>query len=564
MRQLRAALVLSCVALGCAALVGGGSEAAPPAAELGGDESVKARMAHAGYLVIPPVQAPLTAQQRLERNLQAFATAVEAYQAHAPRQAPPVDFDSERLDEAIGAIVDDIDDKAQVSVHVRELASDAILFDYFGDVPLNPASNQKLLTASAALDLLGEDYSYRTPVYVRDDVLYIEGSGDPSIDRDVLVQIANEITDEVGVAALSRIVVDDHAFSERRFGPGYRAEGVGEAYQAPSGALSLSFNTVQVTVYPIVGSRRAGVAVYPPSDHVVVKNAVRVGGTKSRVSIRSEQRGDKTVIRLIGRMAKHAPPIVERRRIYDPALYTGSALAAILAENSGTQPLPVVRGRVPVDAHPVHVHESPPLIEIVDGGLAWSNNFIAEQLLRTLAWRLTGEPGDWDNGTEVLAGYWNALGNDPEALEIVNGSGFSGQGRVTTSALVDLISVAHRVQGDGGLIAALPVAGEEGTMRARLRQSGKRVRAKTGTLRGVSGLSGVITSEDGTGQVAFSILINVREGALAAAKRRDVEDRIVMEVLRHVDDYESRRGFLSFEPMWVRASVPAEPTTSIN
>lgn len=562
MRQLRAALISSCVALGCAALVGGPS--APPETARGADETELAHTAHSGYLVIPAARAPLTAQQRLEQNLQAFAAAVEAYQAHAPRQVAPVDFKAESLDEAIGAIVDDVKDKAQVSVHVRELASDAILFDYFGDTPLNPASNQKLLTASAALDLLGEDYAYRTHVYVRDDVLYVEGSGDPSIDREVLVQIGNEVADEVGVAALSRIVVDDHVFTERRFGPGYQAEGPGEAYQAPSGALSLGFNTVQVTVYPVAGSRRAGVAVYPPSDYVVVESSVRVAGAKSRVSIRSEQRGDKTVIKVSGRMAKHASPIVERRRIYDPALYTGSALAAILAENSGTEPLPVVRGRVPVDAHPVHIHESPPLIEIVDSGLAWSNNFIAEQLLRTLAWRLTGEPGDWENGTEVLAGYWNALGNDPEALEIVNGSGFSGRGRVTTSALVDLISVAHRVQGDEGLIAALPVAGEEGTMRARLRQSGKRVRAKTGTLRGVSGLSGVITSENGTGQVAFSILINVREGALPAARRRDVEDRIVMEVLRHVDDYESRRGFLSFEPMWVHASVPDRPRASIN
>lgn len=554
MPRLRKFVMLSCLAgIGCAALVRGQGPAAPVANAVAEIET--AHMAHTGYRIIPPVERALTAQQRLERNLEAFAAAVEAYEARAPRHAAPVDFDSESLDEEIGAIVDDIDRQAQVSVHVRELASDAVLFDYFGDTPLNPASNQKLVTASAALDLLGEDYTYLTRVYVRDDVLYVEGSGDPSIDPEALTQIGNEVAGRVGVPALSRIVVDDHMFTDRRFGPGYKEDGVGEAYQAPSGALSLAFNTVQVTVYPVVGSSRAGAVVYPPNGHVIIENKVRVGGSRSRVSVRSSQRGDHTVIELSGRMAKHAPPLVERRRVYDPALYTGATLATILAESSGTEPLPVARGRVPVDAHPIHVHESPPLIEIVDGGLAWSNNFIAEQLLRTLGWQMSGEPGDWNNGTQVLAGYWDAVGNDPDALTLVNGSGFSGEGRTTTSALVDLISMSHRVQGDAGLIAALPLAGEEGTMRARLRQSGKRVRAKTGTLDGVSGLSGVITAEDGTGQVAFSILINVRDGAMAASRRRDVEDRIVMSVLRHVDDFESRRGFLSFEPMWVYAGT---------
>jgi D-alanyl-D-alanine carboxypeptidase/D-alanyl-D-alanine-endopeptidase (penicillin-binding protein 4) len=108
----------------------------------------------------------------------------------------------------------------------------------------------------------------------------------------------------------------------------------------------------------------------------------------------------------------------------------------------------------------------------------------------------------------VVQAYWGALGLPADALVFENGSGFSQRGRVTTTALVDLISVA--ASGNNGLLSALPVAGEHGTLRARLRRSGKRVRAKTGTMDGISGLSGVITAEDGAPQVAFSILSNVR------------------------------------------------------
>ncbi len=67
------------------------------------------------------------------------------------------------------------------------------------------------------------------------------------------------------------------------------------------------------------------------------------------------------------------------------------------------------------------------------------------------------------------------------------------------------------------------------------------MRAKTGTLDDVSGLSGVITAEDGTPVIAFSILINARTGAnFGASLRNEVEDRIVTATLFALDDYEAR------------------------
>ncbi|HEY0135404.1 MAG TPA: D-alanyl-D-alanine carboxypeptidase, partial [Nannocystis sp.] len=139
--------------------------------------------------------------------------------------------------------------------------------------------------------------------------------------------------------------------------------------------------------------------------------------------------------------------------------------------------------------------------------------------------------------------YWEALGLPADTLVFENGSGFSQRGRVTTTALVDLIAVASRVSGGQGLLSALPVAGEEGTLRARLRRSGKRVRAKTGTMAGISGLTGVITAEDGTPQVAFSILSNVRDGGAGAATRRKrAEDLIVTAVLKALDEWALERS----------------------
>jgi D-alanyl-D-alanine carboxypeptidase/D-alanyl-D-alanine-endopeptidase (penicillin-binding protein 4) len=205
-------------------------------------------------------------------------------------------------------------------------------------------------------------------------------------------------------------------------------------------------------------------------------------------------------------------------------------------------------------------------MEILDRGLAYSNNFIAEQVLRTLAWRSTGEPGNWAAGDDILLGYWSALGRDPDEIVVQNGSGLSRVGRLTSAGLVDLIALANRGSGPSrALLDVLPVAGEPGTMRSRLRLSGKRVRAKTGTLDDVSGLTGVITSEDGTPVVAFSILINARDTArLGAPLRREIEDRIVTATLFALDDYEARVSGLGDDaPDAATAARPRGPSPAV-
>jgi D-alanyl-D-alanine carboxypeptidase/D-alanyl-D-alanine-endopeptidase (penicillin-binding protein 4) len=531
-------------------------------------------------VVIPNEPPPPPPIDKLEARLAALARRVES--VSAGMDPPLVAFGAEALCAELEHAIARLDKRAQVSVHVRDLESGRVLFDYYGDTLLNPASNHKLLTSSAALDLLGSGYVFETRVLLAGESLILVGEGDPTLDGDALRVLATEVAERVPVATITEIVVDDSAFSPRLFGPGYSEQGWGASHEAPSGALSLNFNTVEVTVYP-VGSKLA-VKLEPDSTHVVVDNQARLAAGPSTLEIRSEGVGPResvvTKIEITGTLARRSHGYEVRRRVADPGMFTGGAFALMLAEASQSERLPVRLGTAPhvdlkaldehgdgevlafpvvlehLDNHDVLLvarRHSPPLLDVVSGVLAYSNNFTAEQILRTLGWRMTGDPGDWDNGSEVVRGYWVALGNDPDALIFENGSGLSVLGRVTTSGLVDLMAVAGRTQSAGAtLLDALPVAGGAGTLRTRLRRSGKRVRAKTGTLDGVSGLTGVITTEAGVPQVAFSILINVHEDdRVRANTRRKLEDRIVMDVLEHIDGWAVTRGtlILDLEPI---------------
>ncbi|MFZ6183965.1 D-alanyl-D-alanine carboxypeptidase/D-alanyl-D-alanine endopeptidase [Nannocystis pusilla] len=517
----------------------------PYAMSLGTGDGEPRHDAYVEVVVVPDELPPPTAEERLLARLEAVSRAVE--QVRGGAGGPPIALDTAGLDTAIRKIVAPLERLASVSVHVRDLASDTVLFDFQGDVPLNPASNNKLLTTAAALDLLGADYRFETRVLRHGEDLVVVGEGDPSFDHVALAALADEIAARTDLASLTRIVVDDDAFSPRRLAPGFSDTAIGLSYQAPSGALSLDFNTVEITVAP--AAEGPAVKLFPDSTHVVIDNRATIGSGVPTVRTYARGEGDalETVVEVTGKIRRRAKPVLVRRRISDPGLYTGGALAVMLAARSQDAPLPVVRGRAPTYGHgaePVTRRDSAPLAVIAADALAFSNNFMAEQLLRTVGWRVTQSPGDWDNGSQVVLGYWRALGLDPNALVFENGSGMSDLGRVTTSGLVDLIAVAGRVRAEeGGLLSALPVAGERGTMVSRLRKSGKRVRAKTGTLDGVSGLTGVITAEDGTPQVGFSILINVDDGRVAvAAKRKRAEDKIVMTVLRHLDAWAAAGG----------------------
>ena len=494
-------------------------------------------------VVIPSDPGPLSPAQQLEARLAALAAAVE-------RRDQPltglIEFDVLGLNETIDDVLGEIRDQAEVSVHVRDLETQHVLFDYYGDTPLNPASNQKLLTTSAAIDLLGSDYVFETRVARHGSVLYLVGGGDPTLNTYDLAALAEQVAQTEQLGEIERLVVDDTAFSPERFGPGYSAVGPGYAYEAPSGALTLNFNTVEVRVFPVRGSRRLAVTVDPPSDHVEIKSVARTG-RRNTLSIGTYERDGHTVVDVRGQYPRRGRPVVVRRRVVDPGRFAGATFAAQLGELTASEPLKVDLGAIPVGTDVVVTHQSAPLIEVVDAGLAYSNNTIAEQILRTLAWRMTGKPGDWETGLEILRDYWNAVGNSSSSIVLENASGLSQTGRVTTSGIVDLISVAHRVHPDSrSLIDALPVAGEPGTLRSRLRISGKRVRAKTGTFDGVSALSGVVTREDGMPQIAFSILVNARDPELLkVSTRKRVEDLVVLAVLRFLDDYQAKVALLA-------------------
>jgi D-alanyl-D-alanine carboxypeptidase/D-alanyl-D-alanine-endopeptidase (penicillin-binding protein 4) len=408
---------------------------------------------------------------------------------------------------------------ARASILVTSLDSGQVLYAHDPDTLLNPASNVKLFTTAAVLARLGPEYRFDTEIYTDLPVsngtvgaLYVKGKGDPIFVTERLWGLAGDIAHRGVRLVRGDLLVDDGFFDAEREGPGYDQERGDRSYLAPVGALSLNFNVVAIHVAP--GARagdRGRVEVEPPSDYVEVVNRTRTvrGSGRRRVTPSSLRLPNgRQRIFVDARLPVGGRDQVFYRKIDDPPTYFGHTLKRLLELRGVKVTGQVKRATVPPSARLLLVVESEGLGDVVRKLDKTSNNFVAEQLLKTLGAEKKGTPGTWPKGIEAVEDYLAEAGIPRGSYVMKNGSGLNDTNRFSARQAVTLLrDVWRRFPIMADFVAALPVAGKDGTTRWRMESTEGRLRAKTGTLDGVTSLSGFVETA-ARERLVFSILVN--------------------------------------------------------
>jgi len=439
---------------------------------------------------------------------------------------------------------------AHVGVHIRSVSDGRVLFEHMGGELFNPASNMKLLTTAAALHYLGPNYVFRTEVR-RDPVmsegvvrgnLYVKAYGDPTLTTETMFGLVNEVA-LAGVRRIEADLVVDHTFFDAvTEGPGWEEETGDPAYAAPIGAFSVNFNTFVVRVLPGDRPGEPAVArVWPDIDMFDVRVEARTRGPRTRTRLwagTSAPRPDRIEMVVRGAIASDAVRgRLVRRRVHDPSRFAGAMLKRML-ELRGIE----VRGRLRIAALPdrptvaVATHYSRHLSDIISLLNKYSNNFIAEQILKTLGAERFEAPGTWNKGTRAVSDFLAALGLPKGAYRLGNGSGLNDVNRVTPALITQVLHrMYERFDVRPEFVSSLAVAGLSGTIGRRFSDTPavSRLRAKTGSLTGVSTLSGYVTTRDDR-ILAFSVMMNGYEGS--ARRMWDLQDRIGVALARFSGD----------------------------
>ncbi len=406
--------------------------------------------------------------------------------------------------------------RTTVGIHVEDVSDGTVLYSLNANRLMNPASNAKLLTAAAVLDVLGPSHTLVTDL--RTDRrrgseiqnLYIRGGGEAFLlYRDVL-SWASELRHQGVEKITGDLVIDDGIFAGASLPPGFDQRPSDAAWRPMIGALSVNFNAVGVRVEPAeaVGAP-ARVRLDPPNSHVEVVNRARtVGGGQARAHVEAEASGDGTRVIVTGTIGVNANGVTHRRRIDNPSAFAGSVIADALRLMGVEFDGEIRTGTVPEGTERVYRHESQPMMAALSAMNKWSQNFIAEQLLLLLG--LDGEePSTWEQArvraTESLLGN----GMNGEEFTVFNGSGLYDGNEVTARQLVSLLREMRSHRYGAEFLSTLAIAGVDGTLRHRLNDgvTEGNLRGKTGTLRDVTALSGYVQTEGGR-MVAFAILFN--------------------------------------------------------
>ncbi len=432
----------------------------------------------------------------------------------------------------------------RVGAKFYSLDRQQVIYERNSDSLFTPASNMKMFTSAMALKKVGPDYRFHTRLYTLGKItgtvlkgdLYIKGFGDPSLVTEQMWILVNELKNLPITKVEGNIIADNSYFDGQGTLKTWTSYKGPEAYLAPIGALSFNFNTVTVYVEPGKNpGDRPRVVIDPDIDYFRVRNkAITTGSKRSRRKLIVNRLGRKghDEILIKGRVPKN----VARKRFFlnvtDPQKYTASVFKRFLAQAGVRVTGKIKRGFVPEGARLVVDHESPPLGRILRGLNKFSNNFIAEQILRTLAAQFIGEPGTTENGVLLLQEYMQELGFTADQYRMVDGSGLSKTNLITPDQVIALLEDAHSdLSIFPEFISALGVMGLDGSVIDRMhhKKEAHKIRVKTGTLNHVSALSGYFQSQDGE-RFAFSILLNDVRCSNGTATR--LEDEIMEIALK--------------------------------
>ncbi len=422
---------------------------------------------------------------------------------------------------------------AKVGFEVLDSRGGRVLAQRAGDQPFNIASNVKLITAAATLALLGPEFKVKTQLLIAEREgrvvpgdLYLKGAGDPGLEHQGLWELANVLYDRGIRRIKGRLVIDESYFDRQLIAPLFDERSTDKWYRPASGALSIHRNAVSILVEAGEGDGSpARVLLAPRSSYFKVESKVLTHAKlrRSWVKIETSPTRTQTVIKVRGRVGLKYKGRWERRRIEHPGLLAGQTMLDLLLRRGirlGQRPL--THGEVPKGCREIATHLSDPLAVLLRQMNKRSDNFMAEQLIKILGAEVYGKPGTWAKGLKAVRQYLATLGLKSGTFVMKNGSGLYEATRFSPHQLNKvLLTVSSDFKIGPELVASLPLAGADGTLKRRLINSGaaRYVRAKTGTLARVVALSGFAGSSKTRAPLIFSIFINqLPKGRIKAAR----------------------------------------------
>lgn len=414
------------------------------------------------------------------------------------------------------------------AVSIRSASTGQLLYSYNGETRLTPASNMKLFTAAAALELLGPQYRFDTEIWTDGAVkwnglvgnLYLKGKGDPTLLSKDFDQLAKRLKSK-GIHYVSGdLVGDDTWYDDVRYSIDLPWSDEAEYYGAQISALTAApdedydAGTIRIDITPAKKENEPPIIrVFPKLDLFKVHNFATTVSDPEKSSLKiSREHGTNELI-VEGEIPIETETFKEWVSVWDTSNYALSLFEKSLKDNGIKLIGKTGIGSVPIKSELLTKHSSIKLSELMVPFMKLSNNTHAEVLIKEMG-KVKGNEGSWSAGIQADIEVLEKLGVPVQKMVIRDASGVSHMNLVEADIITKLLYNIQDAKWFGDFYHSLPVSGVNdklvgGTLAKRFTKGDLKgnIIAKTGSLTNVSSLSGYTKDKYGN-NIIFSILLN--------------------------------------------------------
>lgn len=429
-------------------------------------------------------------------------------------------IDATSLKHSVDNIINNVDPSINMSISVVDLNTGEHLYERNASRALIPASNMKLFSEAAALMALGPDYRFQRQLStdaktldngILNGSIYLTLPGDPSFTSKSLAELLSFLTPWGIQEITGNVVLVNKNASVDPYPPGRDPRDKTKSYGAPITPIILDENSLTFIVNP--GSQAnepASVEVNAPNGVITVNNSVKTSAKQNLSAIGYKLDMDNHLT-TTGAIGTGTWAMETKIAIQNPLLYAQDFIKAQLTEKQIKLDGNVVPGNLPANTVILGSQTSEPLKQLMADTLKPSDNVFADSLFIHTASQIFGSPVNWVQANTITKQFLQQqTGVNLTDAILMDGSGLSKQDRVTAEQTVELLShIYTHFPITYEFIAALPIAGYDGTLQKRFNNTSQQglVRAKTGTMTGILSLSGYLSAANGH-TLAFAMYIN--------------------------------------------------------
>ncbi len=423
---------------------------------------------------------------------------------------------------------------ARVGVLVKDLATGEVRHEHDSDRGFMTASNMKLVSSATALLTLGPDFRFRTTLIgtravhegTLDGDLVLVGSGDPTLGgrsegknpAAVFERLVDHMVKEHGLRRVTgRILGDDDCQPDEIMGEGWSWGYQGDAYAAQVSGLCFAENIAAAYLSGNAPGEVAKVSIVPATSYITITNQAVTSEPGGRTTFWSNRARATNRVTIGGRVPADASGLRERFSVENPTAYAAHVLRETLIAKGVRVDGPSLdadelkeRPERYGDETLLATHESAPNRDMLIVLNKISQNLYAEQMIRAASRATVGQAGMRAASAHAKSAL-EKIGVDTKGMRIADGSGLTRLNLVKPAQLAALLEGMWKHEHKDVWLTTLPIAGVDGTLGRRFRDTKAkgRVRAKTGYISSVVALSGyALRKNENAKPIVFSILVN--------------------------------------------------------